>query len=79
MLKNLNIQFKQNIVNFDETDFCINCFEFQKILMFDEIKKFYVVSFENKKSFIMIKTVNAIEKFSIFSFVIMSDPEIMIN
>lgn len=79
MLKILNIQFKRNIVNFDEINFRINCIAFQKTMMFNEIKNFYVINFEIKKSFIMIKIVNAINDFSIFLFVILLNHEIMIN
>ncbi len=59
----MNIRKKRNIINFDENDFRLKCIKKQKIIFFIEIKKHYQVNFENRKSLIIIKMINAVEEF----------------
>jgi hypothetical protein len=62
-LKCLNIRKKRNIINFDENDFRLKCMKKQKIIVSIEIKKHYQVSFENRKSLIIIEMINVVKKY----------------
>ena len=58
-LKTLNIRKRRNILNFDEAGFRIGCMRGQEILVPMEIKQFYAVSPENRRSATIIETINA--------------------
>ena len=58
-LKTLNIRKRRNILNFDEAGLRIGCMRGQEILVPMEIKQFYAVSPENRRSATIIETINA--------------------
>jgi hypothetical protein len=70
VLKALNIRKRRNILNFDEIDFRTKCLKSQKIIVSIKIKKHYQISFDNRKSMIIIKIINAVDDY-FFSFIIM--------
>jgi hypothetical protein len=51
----------------------------QKIIVFIEIKKHYQVSFENRKSMIIIEMINAIEEFFFSLMIIIQRQDLMIS
>jgi hypothetical protein len=55
----LNIRRRRNIINFDESGFRIGCTKDQEILVPEDVKQFYAVSPENRKSVTIIETINA--------------------
>ena len=59
VLKALNIRKRSNIINFDESGFRIGCTRGQEIIVPRDIKRFYAVSPENRKSVTVIETINA--------------------
>ncbi len=54
----LNIIRSRNVWNFDEDDFRVNCMHKENILMSKNISDFYSISFENRKSLIIIEVIN---------------------
>ncbi len=75
----MNIRKKRNIINFDESDFRSKCMKKQEIIVFIEIKKHYQVSFENRKSLIIIEMINAVEEFSFSLMIIIQRQDLMIS
>ncbi len=51
----------------------------QEIIVFIEIKKHYQVSFENRKSLIIIEMINAVEEFSFSLMIIIQRQDLMIS
>jgi hypothetical protein len=51
----------------------------QEIIVFIEIKEHYQVSFENRKSLIIIEMINAIEEFLLSLMIIIQRQDLMIN
>jgi hypothetical protein len=45
-------------MKFDEDDFRVNCMQKENILMSKNISDFYSISFENRKSLIIIEDIN---------------------
>ncbi len=41
---------KRNVINFDETEFRIDCTREEQIIMFEEIKQIYAINSENRIS-----------------------------
>ena len=76
-MKTLNIQKRRNIINFDETEIQIECMKNQKILISSDIKKFYAVSPENKKSIIVFEVINVVEHYSPLFLIIIQNQELM--
>jgi hypothetical protein len=58
ILQELNIIRSRNVWNFDEDDFRVNCMQKENILMSKNISDFYSISFENRKSLIIIEDIN---------------------
>ncbi len=75
VLKALNIRKRLNIINFDESGFRIECSNDQEIIVFDDIKQFYAVSLENRKSMIIIETIDASDDYHLSK----HDPQILIK
>ena len=63
----------ENLINFDEADFRIECMKRQKILIPIEMKELYAISPENRKSCTIIEMINATSDFSSSSMIIMQD------
>ena len=59
VLKELKIRKSRNILNFDEAGFRVGCMRGQEIIVPEEIKQFYAVSSENRRSATVIETINA--------------------
>jgi hypothetical protein len=51
----------------------------QEIIVFIEIKKHYQISFENRKSLIIIEMINADEKFLFSLMIIIQKQDLMIS
>jgi steroid 5-alpha reductase family enzyme len=51
----------------------------QEIIVFIEIKKHYQVSFENRKSLIIIEMINAVEEFFLSLMIIIQKQNLTIN
>jgi steroid 5-alpha reductase family enzyme len=51
----------------------------QEIIVFIEIKKHYQISFENRKSLIIIKMINAVEEFLLSLMIIIQEQDLMIS
>jgi hypothetical protein len=51
----------------------------QEIIVFIEIKEYYQVSSENRKSLIIIEMINAVEEFSFSLMIIIQRQDLMIN
>ncbi len=79
VLKLFNVRNRRNILNFDETEFRIDCFQKEEILMFLNIKEIYAVSFDNQKSAIICELINTVDDYSSFSMMIIQKQKIMIN
>ena len=77
VLRKLNIKKKRNIINFDEQKIWINCIKRQKILMFENIVKFYSLNSENKQSIIIFKNINAADEYSVAFMLIIQNHELM--
>jgi hypothetical protein len=75
----LNIRKRRNIINFDESDFRSNCLKKQEIIVSIEIKEHYQVSFENRKSLIIIEMINAVEEFLFSLMIIIQRQDLMIS
>ncbi len=75
----MNIRKRRNIFNFDENDFRSKCMKKQEIIVFIEIKKHYQISFENRKSLIIIEMINADEKFLFSLMIIIQKQDLMIS
>ena len=78
-LKKLNIRKQNNIINFDENEFRIECFKKQKIMMSENINQFYSINLKYKKSINIIEMIDAAKNFLSSSFIIMTNHEIMIS
>jgi hypothetical protein len=78
-LRALNIRKRRNIINFDENDFRSDCLKKQKIIVFIEIRKHYQVSFENRKSLIIIEMINAVKEFLFSLMIIIQRQDLMIS
>jgi hypothetical protein len=59
ILQELNFIRFQNVWNFDEDNFRVNCMQKENILMSKNISDFYSISSENRKSLIIIEEINA--------------------
>jgi hypothetical protein len=79
VLKALNIRNRRNILNFDETEFRIDCSKEEQILMSSNIKKVLAVSFDNRKSVIIFELINAVDDYLSSSMINIQKQEIMIN
>jgi hypothetical protein len=66
-------------VNFDESEFRIDCSKEEKILMSVNVKEHYSVSSNNRKSVIIIELINAADDYSSSSMIIIQRQEIMIS
>lgn len=75
----LNIRKKQNIPNFDETGFYIDCIKKYKILVPLNIKYHYAVNPENCKSALIIEIINAAGKYLSPPMVIIQDQDLIVN
>jgi hypothetical protein len=51
----------------------------QEIIVFIEIREHYQVSFENRKSLIIIEMINAVEEFSLSFMIIIQREDLMIS
>jgi hypothetical protein len=51
----------------------------QEIIVFIEIKEHYQVSFENRKSLIIIEMINAVEEFLLSLMIIIQRQDLMIS
>jgi hypothetical protein len=60
---------RRNFVNFDENEFRIECSRKKQIIVFDDIKEFYSINFENRKLITIIEMINAVDNY-LFSFMI---------
>jgi hypothetical protein len=58
ILQELHIIRFRNVWNFDEADFRVNCMRKENNLMSKNISDFYSISFENRKSLIIIEEIN---------------------
>ncbi len=66
-------------MNFDESEFRIDCSKEEKILMSMNVKKHYSISLNNRKSVTIIELINAADDYSSSSMIIIQKQEIMIN
>jgi hypothetical protein len=79
ILQELNIIRFRNIWNFDETDFRVNSMSKENILMSKNISDFYSISFENRKSLIIIEEVNVADHKLILFVLIIQRQRLMQN
>jgi hypothetical protein len=79
VLKALNIRKKRNILNVDEIDFRTKYIKSQEIIILIEIKKHYQIRFENRKSIIIIKMINAVNDYFLSLIIIIQKQDIMIS
>jgi hypothetical protein len=75
----LNIRKRRNIINFDEGGFRSGCMKKQEIIVFIEIRKHYQVSFENRKSLIIIEMINAAGEFLFSLMIIIQGQGLMVS
>jgi hypothetical protein len=61
----------ENLINFDETRFRVECMRRQKVLILIEMKELYAMSFENRRSCTIIEMINGTSDFSPSSMIIM--------
>ena len=59
VLEELEIRHRRNILNFDEAGFRIGCMKGQEVLLPPDIRQFYAVSPENRRSATIMETINA--------------------
>jgi hypothetical protein len=67
------------VINFDETEFCIDCTREKQIIVFEEIKQIYAISSKNRKSVTIVEMINAVEDYSSLLMIIIQKQEIMTN
>ena len=60
VLNRLKLKVK-NIINFDETRFQVECSKKRDVLMSEDVKSFYVISFEIRHSLIVIEMINVVD------------------
>ena len=77
VLRELKIRRRRNILNFDEAGFRIGCMKGQEIYVPMEIKQFYAVSPENRRSATVIETINAAGDYPPPPMIIIQGQEIM--
>ena len=58
-MKTFNIRTRKNIVNFDEVGVRTGCLGPQEIIVPDEVREWYAVSPENRRSLTIMETINA--------------------
>ena len=71
------LQKLKNIINFDETGFQIECMKRQKIIVSDDIKKYYAISSENRKSLTIFEMISAVDDYPPSSMMIIQGHEYM--
>jgi hypothetical protein len=76
-LKELNIQKRRNILNFDEAGFRVECMKEQDIIMPDDVREYYVISLENRRSLTIFETINAADDFSSPPLIIIQGQKLM--
>jgi hypothetical protein len=76
VFRELNIR-RCNIINFDENDFRIECSKEDRIIVSENVKQFYLISSENRKSVTIIDIINATNDYSSSSMIIIQEQEIM--
>ncbi len=68
---------RRNLINFDESRFRIECLKEQRIFVPENIKEFYFVSSNNRKSATIIEMINAADDYSSPLMIIIQEQEIM--
>jgi hypothetical protein len=76
ILRELKIE-RRNLINFDETEFRIDCSKEQKIIVSDDVQEFYEVNSENRKSVTIIEMINAVDDYFTSLMIIIQNQEIM--
>ncbi len=79
ILQELHIIRLRNVWNFDEVDFRVNCMQKEDILMSKNISDFYSISFENRKSLIIIEEINVADHKLILLVLIIQKQRLMQN
>ena len=59
VLKELKVVNRRNIINFDEAGFRVGCMKKHEILVPTNVREFYAISPENRKSFIIFECIDA--------------------
>jgi hypothetical protein len=77
-LNELKIE-RRNLINFEESEFRIECLREEQIIVFDNIKELYSVNSENLKSITMIEMINAVDDYSSLFMINIQRQEIMTN
>ena len=73
----LKIIDRKNIINFDKTEFRVKCLKRHDIFVSINVKKYYFLNSENKKSIIVIEMINVVDNYSTLSMLIIQDQQIM--
>jgi hypothetical protein len=63
----------ENLINFDETRFRVECMKRQKVMILIEMKKLYAMSLENRRFCTIIEMINETSDFSSSSMIIVQD------
>ncbi len=63
----------ENLINFDETKFRVECMRRQKVMILIEMKELYAMSLENRRFCTIIEMINETNDFSSSSMIIMQD------
>ena len=69
----------KNIINFDETRFQVECSKKRDVLVSEDIKSFYVISLENRRSLTVIEMINVVDNESASLMLIIQSQELMTN
>ena len=77
VLEELEIRHRRNILNFDEAGFRIGCMKGQEVLLPPDIRQFYAVSPENRRSATIMETINAAGDFPPPPMIIIQGHDIM--
>jgi hypothetical protein len=68
-----------NLINFDESGFRIECSKKKRIIVSANVREFYSISSENRKSATIIEMINAVDDYSSSLMIIIQSQEIMTN
>jgi hypothetical protein len=68
---------RRNLINFDETEVRVECSEDEDIIVPEDIKEFYSVSSENRRSVTVVEMINAVDDYSSSLMIIIQRQEIM--
>ena len=73
----LKIIDRKNIINFDETEFRVECLKKHDIFVSINVRKYYFLNSENKRFIIVIEMINVFDNYSTSSMLIIQNQQII--